>query len=146
MNKQNILFWIFISISALLGIVVTVFGIYLLIKGQDCRSYNDYACAFSAMFSFVIAPYGLAILAFVGLTCLPFRVARLIGAIFSVLTGFGTMSLCCFVMSWTTSADAASLTAEEMMFFLFPLTLFIGGAALMGVGVTGYLKSKQDRP
>jgi hypothetical protein len=143
MNKQNFLFWISIAISALFGIFAIGFGIYLLIKGQDCRSYNDYACAFSAMFSFVIIPYGLAILAFVGLTSLPFRVARLMGAILSALTGFGTTSLCCFVMSWTASADAASLTAGEMMFFLFPLTLFIGGAALMGVGVTGFLKSRQ---
>ena len=145
MKKQNILFWASVAISALYGLIVTGFGIYLAGKGQDCLSYNDYACAFSGMFSFVIIPYGLAILLFVGIASLPFPVARLIGSILSALIGMGSVGLCCIVVlgaTTTISTDGAILTGSEMAFFLFPILIFLGGFSLVGVGVFGYLRTK----
>ena len=132
------------TVSALFGLIVTGFGIYLAVKGQDCLSYNDYACAFSGMFSFVIIPYGLAILLFVGMTCLPFPVARLIGSVLSALIGVGNVGLCCVVVlgaTTTISTDGSDLTSS-LVFFLFPILIFLGGFALVGVGVFGYLRTK----
>lgn len=145
MKTQNILFWISVTVSALFGLIVTGFGIYLAVKGQDCLSYNDYACAFSGMFSFVIIPYGLAILLFVGMTCLPFPVARLIGAILSALIGVGNVGLCCVVVlgaTTTISTDESGLASSSLVFFLFPILMLLGGFALVGVGVFGYLRTK----
>ena len=143
MKTQNILFGISVTVSALFGLIVTGFGIYLAVKGQDCLSYNDYACAFSGMFSFVIIPYGLAILLFVGMTCLPFPVARLIGSVLSALIGVGNVGLCCVVVfgATTISTDGSGLTSS-LVFFLFPILIFLGGFALVGVGVFGYLRTK----
>ena len=143
MKTQNILFGISVTVSALFGLIVTGFGIYLAVKGQDCLSYNDYACAFSGMFSFVIIPYGLAILLFVGMTCLPFPVARLIGAVLSALIGVGNVGLCCVVVfgATTISTDGSGLTSS-LVFFLFPILIFLGGFSLVGVGVFGYLRTK----
>ena len=144
MKTQNILFGISVTVSALFGLIVTGFGIYLAVKGQDCLSYNDYACAFSGMFSFVIIPYGLAILLFVGMTCLPFPVARLIGSVLSALIGVGNVGLCCVVVlgaTTTISTDGSDLTSS-LVFFLFPILIFLGGFALVGVGVFGYLRTK----
>ena len=143
MKTQNILFGISVTVSALFGLIVTGFGIYLAVKGQDCLSYNDYACAFSGMFSFVIIPYGLAILLFVGMTCLPFLVARLIGAVLSALIGVGNVGLCCVVVfgATTISTDGSGLTSS-LVFFLFPILIFLGGFSLVGVGVFGYLRTK----
>ncbi len=145
MKTQNILFWISVTVSALFGLIVTGFGIYLAVKGQDCLSYNDYACAFSGMFSFVIIPCGLAILLFVGMTCLPFPVARLIGSVLSALIGVGNVGLCCVVVlgaTTTISTDGLGLTSSSLVFFLFPILIFLGGFALVGVGVFGYLRTK----
>lgn len=145
MKTQNILFGVSVAVSALFGLIVTGLGIYLAVKGQDCLSYNDYACAFSGMFSFVIIPYGVAILLFVGIACLPFPVARLIGAILSALIGMGSVGLCCIVVlgaTTTISTDGTSLIGSEMVFFLFPFLMFLGGLALVGVGIFGYLRTK----
>jgi len=147
MKTQNILFWVSVIVSTLFGIIATGFGIYLAVKGQDCLSYNDYACAFGAMFSFIIIPYGLAVLLFVGVTCLPFPVARLIGAILSALIGMGSIGLCCIVVLGAASsinADGAIVTGSDMIFFLFPFLMFLGGSALLGVGITGVLKARTD--
>jgi hypothetical protein len=114
------------------------------VNGQDCLSYNDYACAFSAMFSFVVIPYGLTIFLFIGLASLPFRIARLIGAVLSALTGFANVGLCCVTTMWALSSDGANLLGQDMgMFLLFPFITFLGGLALLGVGVTGYMRAKQ---
>lgn len=145
MKTQNILFCISVTVSALFGLIVTGFGIYLAVKGQDCLSYNDYACAFSGMFSLVIIPYGLAILLFVGMTCLPFPVARLIGAVLSALIGVGNVGLCCVVVlgaTTTISTDGSGLTSSSLVFFLFPILIFLGGFTLVGVGIFGYLRTK----
>ncbi|NWF64831.1 MAG: hypothetical protein HXY38_11050 [Chloroflexi bacterium] len=143
MKLQNILFWICLIVSTLFGIITIGYGVDLLLAGQDCGSFADMGCAFGIMFSFVFIPYGLVVLVFAGLTTLPFRAARLTGAIFSTLIGFGNVSMCCLTLSWTAGADISSLTTGEMMFFLLPLTLFIGGMALMGLGVLGYQRSRQ---
>lgn len=144
MNKQNIFFWVSVAVSTLFGVAVTGLGIYLFVNGQDCLSYNDYACAFSAMFSFIVIPYGLVIFLFIGLACLPFRIARLIGAVLSALTGFANVGLCCVTTMWALSSDGANLLSQDMgMFLLFPFDMFLGGLALLGVGVTGYMRAKQ---
>jgi hypothetical protein len=144
MNRQSMLFWASVVISALFGVAVTGLGIYLFVNGQDCLSYNDYACAFSAMFSFIIIPYGLAIFLFIGLASLPFRITRLIGAVLSTLTGFANVGLCCVTTMWAFSSDGANLLNQDMgMFLLFPFAMFLGGLALLGVGVTGYMRAKQ---
>jgi hypothetical protein len=144
MNKQNIFFSVFVAVSALFGVAVTGMGIYLFVNGQDCLSYNDYACAFSAMFSFIVIPYGLAIFLFIGLASLPFRITRLIGAVLSTLTGFANVGLCCVTTMWAFSSDGANLLNQDMgMFLLFPFAMFLGGLALLGVGVTGYMRAKQ---
>jgi len=134
-------------LSALFGILVTGLGIYLLVKGQDCLSYNDYGCAFGTMFSFIIIPYGIAILFFIGLTSVPFRAAQLIGSVFSVLLGFINMGLCCITTTWIFSSDGASLLSNEVIsFIVFPLVIFLGGIALMGTGIVGYQRAKQMKP
>ena len=143
MNKQNIAFWVFIATSALFGIAVAGLGIYLYVNGQDCLSYNDYACAFSAMFSFVVIPYGLVVFLVIGLASLPFRIARLIGAVFSALTGFANVGLCCVTTMWALSSDGTNLLSQDTgMFLLFPFVMFLGGLALFGVGILGYLRTK----
>ena len=144
MNRQSMLFWASVLVSALFGIVVTGQGIYLFVNGQDCLSYNDYACAFSAMFSFIIIPYGLVIFLFIGLASLPFRIARLIGAVLSGLTGFANAGLCCITTMWALSSDGENLLSQDMgMFLLYPFAMFLGGLALLGVGILGYLRAKQ---
>ena len=143
MNKQNIAFWVFIATSALFGIAVAGLGIYLYVNGQDCLSYNDYACAFSGMFSFVVIPYGLVVFLVIGLASLPFRIARLIGAVFSALTGFANVGLCCVTTMWALSSDGTNLLSQDTgMFLLFPFVMFLGGLALFGVGILGYLRTK----
>ena len=144
MNRQSMLFWASVLISALFGIAVTGLGIYLFVNGQDCLSYNDYACAFSAMFSFVVIPYGLVVFLVIGLASLPFRIARLIGAVFSALTGFTNVGLCCVTTMWALSSDGTNLLSQDTgMFLLFPFVMFLGGLALLGVGILGYLRAKQ---
>ena len=144
MNRQSMLFWASVLLSALFGIAITGLGIYLYVNGQDCLSYNDYACAFSAMFSFIVIPYGLVILLFIGLASLPFRIARLIGAVLSALAGFANVGLCCVTTMWALSSDGTNLLSQDMgMFLLFPFAMFLGGLALLGVGVTGYMRAKQ---
>ena len=143
MKLQNILFWICLIVSILFGVITIVYGGYLLVSGQDCNSFADMGCAFGGMFSFVIIPYGLATLIFTVLTVLSFRMARLIGSLFSMLLGFGNLSMCCLTLSWTVGADVSSLTTSETMFFLLPLVLLLGGMGLMGVGILGYKKTRE---
>ena len=143
MNKQNTLFWIFVVISALLGFAITGLGISLYINGRDCLSYNDYACAFSAMFSFIVIPYGFAILLFVGLASLPYKITRLVGSVFSALLGIVHVGLCCVITLGAASNAGDSFISEEMgSFLLFPFGIFLGGLALLGVGIIGYLRTK----
>ncbi|MEN9563534.1 MAG: hypothetical protein RIR73_1778 [Chloroflexota bacterium] len=143
MKPQNILFWVCLIISILFGIFAIGYGVYLLVNGQGCGSFADMGCAFGVMFSAIIIPYGIAVLIFAGLTGLPFRMARLFGSIFSVLIGLGNLSMGCLALSWTVGVDVSSLTTSEMMFFLLPLTLLIGGISLMGLGILGYQRSRQ---
>lgn len=143
MKLQNIFFGVCLIVSIIFGIITIGYGVHLLLAGQDCGSFADMECAFGVMFSFGFIPYGLAVLVFAGLTTLPFRTAHLAGSIFSILTGFGNVGMCCLTLSWMAGADISSLTTGEMMFFLFPLTLFIGGMALIGLGILGYKKSRQ---
>ena len=143
MNRRNILFWVFVALSIVFGIIITSQGFYLYVNGQDCLSYNDYACAFSAMFSFVVIPYGLVVFLVIGLASLPFRIARLIGAVFSALTGFANVGLCCVTTMWALSSDGTNLLSQDTgMFLLFPFVMFLGGLALFGVGILGYLRTK----
>jgi hypothetical protein len=45
---------------------------------------------------------------------------------------------------WAFSSDGANLLNQDMgMFLLFPFAMFLGGLALLGVGVTGYMRAKQ---
>lgn len=143
MHRQNILFWVSIAGSVLFGAVVTGIGVYLFLSGQNCRSYNDYACAFSAMFSFIVVPFGLAIFLFVGLVSLPFKSTRLIGATVSVLLGVFTIVLCCLMTLGAVSTAGEGFLSQEMgNFLLLPLGMFLGGFALVSVGIIGYLRSK----
>lgn len=143
MNRQSILFGVSAAISALFGIIIVGMGIYLFVNGQDCLSYNDYACSFSAMFSVFVIPYGSAILLFVGLASLPFKFLKLIGSIFSVLSGVLNVGLGCLTVLGTVANAGGSLISEEMaMFLLFPFGIFLGGLALLGVGILGYVRTK----
>ncbi len=143
MHRQNILFWVSVAGSVLFGAVVTGIGVYLFLSGQNCSSYNDYACAFSAMFSFIVVPFGLAIFLFVGLVILPFKSTRLIGATVSVLLGVCTIVLCCLMTLGAVSTAGESFLSQEMgNFLLLPLGMFLGGFALVSVGIIGYLRSK----
>lgn len=140
MKTPKFLFQISVIASALFGFIATGFGVYLAVKGQDCLSYNDYACAFSSMFSFLVIPYGLAVLLFVGITCLPSPSARMIGAVLSALIGLGSIGLCCIVIlgaASTISTSEGGLTGNDLVFFLFPFFMFLGGSALLGVAITG---------
>ena len=143
MHRQNTLFWVSVAGSVLFGAVVTGIGVYLFLNGQNCRSYNDYACAFSAMFSFIVIPFGLAIFLFMGLVSLPFKSTRLIGAMVSALLGVCTIVLCCLMTLGVASAAGENFLSQEMgNFLLLPLGMFLGGFALVSVGIIGYLRSK----
>lgn len=143
MNRKNILFWLFVALSGLFGIAVIRQGISLYVNGQDCRSYNDYACAFSAMFSIIVIPYGLTILLFVGLASLPHKIIRLIGSVVSILLGVANIGLSCVIALGAASNAGKSLVSQEMgNFLLLPLGIFLGGLTLLGVGIIGYLRTK----
>ncbi|MBP8002071.1 MAG: hypothetical protein KA338_22670 [Chloroflexi bacterium] len=147
MNRRNILFWVFVALSIVFGIIITSQGFYLYVNGQDCRSYNDYACAFSAMFSIVVIPYGLAIILLVGLASLPYKITRLPGSIFSILLGAANVGLCCLITLGVASNAGKSLESQEIAnFLLLPLSILTGGIALLGVGIIGYLKTKEPSP
>lgn len=143
MNRRNILFWLFVALSVLFGIAVTGQGISLYLNGQNCRSYNDYACAFRVMFSIVVIPYGLTILLFVGLASLPYKISRLIGSVVSLLLGVANVGLCCVIALGAASNAGRSLVSQEMAnFLLLPLGMFLGGLTLLGVGIVGYSRTK----
>lgn len=143
MNRKNILFWLFVALSGLFGIAMIRQGISLYVDGLNCHSYNDYACAFRAMFSMVIIPYGFTILLFVGLASLPYRTIRLIGSVFSILLGIVNLWLFCVIALGAASNAGEDLVSQEMGYFLLrTFGMFLGGFALFGVGIIGYLKTK----
>ena len=143
MDRKIILYRLFIFASILFGIAAIGLGVYLFLNGRDCRSYNDYACAFRAMFSVVVIPYGLVILLFVGLTSLQDKTASLIGSVLSVLLGLVNLGMCCVIALGAASNAGDSLMSSEMgRFLLFPLAVFAGGVSLFGVGVLGFLRTK----
>ena len=143
MDRKIILYRLFIFASILFGIAAIGLGVYLFLNGRDCRSYNDYACAFRAMFSVVVIPYGLVILLFVGLTSLQNKTASLIGSVLSVLLGLVNLGMCCVIVLGAASNAGDSLMSSEMgRFLLFPLAVFAGGVSLFGVGVLGFLRTK----
>lgn len=143
MSRRNILFWFFVALSVLFGVAVIRQGVNLYVNGQNCRSYNDYGCAFSAMFSFVVVPYGLSIILFVGLASLPHKVICLIGSVFSLLLGVANVGLSCVIALGAAANAGNSLVSQEMVnFLLLPLGILVGGFALLGVGIIGYLRTK----
>ncbi len=143
MDRKIILYRLFIFASILFGIATIGLGVYLFLNGRDCRSYNDYACAFRAMFSAIVIPYGLVILLFVGLTSLQNKTASLIGSVLSALLGLFHLGMCCVIALGAASNAGDSLMSSEMgRFLLFPLAVFAGGVSLFGVGVLGFLRTK----
>ncbi|MBK6792634.1 MAG: hypothetical protein IPG80_08820 [Anaerolineales bacterium] len=143
MDRKIILYRLFIFASILFGIATIGLGVYLFLNGRDCRSYNDYSCAFRAMFSAIVIPYGLVILLFVGLTSLQNKTASLIGSVLSALLGLVHLGMCCVIALGAASNAGDSLMSSEMgRFLLFPLAVFAGGVSLFGVGVLGFLRTK----
>ena len=144
MKNSNLGYSISAFLSAVFGFLVVAAGIYLAVKGQDCRSYNDYACAFGVMFSFIVIPYGLIVLLFVGIASLPFSVARLIGSITSMLTGIANIGLCCIlVLTIISGGEVTSIRRDSIVILFFPMGIFLGGLALLSTGLFGYQRAKQ---
>ena len=144
MNKQNILYWLFAVASMIFELIVIGYGISLFIRGQNCKSYADLGCAFGAMFSLIFIPYGLVNLLFIGITSLPFKLARLIGGILSTLSAIVLLWLFCFLTLWIISNETTTANSE-MMSLSFPFFLFLGGASMLGVGIIGFLRFKQQQ-
>lgn len=134
-------------LSSMFGLTVFGYGVYLAARGQNCHSYNDYACAFGAMFSFVFIPLGLTILLSIVLAGLPLKIIKLMGNIFSIILGLPVLGLSCFFTLWGITAGGESLlSGESGFYFLSMLFTFLGSASLMGVGVTGILQQQKSLP
>jgi hypothetical protein len=146
MKKQNLLYWVFAAIAILFSVVVIGFGIYITRVGQSCApTYSDPTCALTIIGIFVVIPYGVINLLIIGIASLPFKVMHLIGAVFAALSGLANIGLCCATTLWIASPDSASLLGNDtgIFFLLGPFFIFLWGAALVGVSVTGFQKSKQ---
>jgi hypothetical protein len=143
-NKQNILYWLFAVAAIIFEVIVTGYGISLFIRGQNCKSYADLGCAFGAMLSLIFIPYGLINFLFVGITSLPFKLARLIGGILSTLSAIVLLWLFCLLTLWIIS-NSTTTANSEMMGLSFPFFLFLGGASMLGVGVIGFLRFRQQQ-
>ena len=134
------------AFATLLKIIVIGCGIYLLILGQDCRSYANLGCALGVVFGFIVIPYGVVNLFFIELASLPFKIFRLIGSILSALSGFARIGLCCITTLWAFSSEGMSLLSNsELTYLTFPLFFVTSGIALLGVSVTSYSLPKQHK-
>lgn len=143
MKIQNILYWVFATIAIASEIVVTGYGVSWAIAGQNCRDYADLGCAFGVMFSFIVIPYGLINLILVGVTSLPFKLAQILGGIFSTLSALTILFIFCTLVFAILSAPANESKSISMdAAFIFPFFLFLGGASMLGAGVMGVLRSR----
>ena len=143
MSKHKLTYWISTAFATLFGIIIVGYGIYLIILGQDCRSYADLGCAFGVVFSFVIIPYGVSTLLLVGLASLPFKPVSLIGSILSMLAGIAHFGFCCIIAMWTFTNEGFEMVSNtELFYIIFPLFILLTGISLLGMGISGYQSSK----
>ena len=145
MSRQTLIYWISAAFATLFGIIITGFGIYQGVRGQNCQSYADLGCAMGAVFAMAIIPYGASVLFIIGLASLPFKPVSLIGSILSILAGVAHFGLCCITTTWAFNSDGFEMVSNtEAFYFLFPLFFFLTGIALLGLGISGYQSLKQQ--